>query len=294
MLFSKRAFASIATLVFLAAPYGSAYANSSEGFLANINNSIAKDYRLDVVLSPTVNKGFVKKVRSNILRAIDATDEVASIEGFSVYLFTVKDAVWLKETLAKYKIEEYMPAVSTKQYLRSGDRKDCGQAFTAKINGSSAFFQCTPYDGSGGDSSTHEVFHMFQDSLGHFSSEGSETPLWLSEGSAVYFQDLLTTSSLSRQIKYIPFSKKSLIKNLTKLEATFDPQGVILNRNYGYVVGSNAVKTLIRKYGYQKFVLFNAAIKDAGSWQEAFISTYKKTPKKFYTEVASALSEIYN
>jgi hypothetical protein len=294
MPYRTRALAILTMLIVLGFPPIKSVANTSEGFLSNINNSASRNNSTEIVLSPTVNKAFVKKVRANIKRAIDATDEIARIERFSVYLFTVKDAVWLKDILAKYEIEQYMPASSAKQYLKSANGKDCGQAFTAKINGSSAFFQCTPYDGAGGDSSTHEVFHMLQDTLGHFSSENSKTPLWLSEGSAVYFQDLLTESSLGKQIQYISFSKKGLVKKLTNLEATFDPQSKILNRNNGYVIGANAVEFIIQKYGYKKFVDFNKKIIDSQSWQDSFIDVYKKSPKRFYAEVANEVARLYH
>jgi hypothetical protein len=99
---------------------------------------------------------------------------------------------------------------------------------------------------------------------------------------------------LGKQIQYISFSKKGLVKKLTNLEATFDPQSKILNRNNGYVIGANAVEFIIQKYGYKKFVDFNKQIKDSQSWQDSFIDVYKKSPKRFYAEVANEVARLYH
>lgn len=257
-------------------------------FLANINNSVSESNKINIVSSSTVHPDFLASVTKNLMMAADATDEIVSLGKVSVYLFTVKDSVWLQEQLNSTGGGYYMPASNAQEYLSRSRTEDCGQAFVAK----SMFFQCTPYDGTGWDASVHEYFHMVQDRLGQFGT--NNTPLWMFEGAATAFQDLISKTSLGNAYQYRNMSKEDIAERLEILETTSDPGARILNQYDGYRFGGATVKYLVNKYGYEKFVDFNKRISSSQNWKSLFQEIYGTDTKSFYLEVAENISVMYN
>jgi hypothetical protein len=260
------------------------------------------------ISSPNVRKADLELEQRLVQDAIFAFSRFYSPSAFKVVMFTNADSEWADAALIEhggsfpYKVSQEIAKF----------KANCNFAFATRDNrsGSQLYYTCsdTRFDRDRLSYQTpiHEYYHLVHNGIAPVQG----VPVWLFEGSASYFGEVLG---------YRSFENPGVCKEVQNFRNTyqFDPKGegfdssrfekwrksaseedfitlFSINENKGgaaqafalYAIGSWATEALVAVYGTEKFMEIWPEIAKTNSFEASFKTIFGITASDFYKSIA--------
>jgi hypothetical protein len=136
---------------------------------------------------------------------------------------------------------------------------------------------------------THELFHILQHELVGSRSRNccqpdrvsSVGPTWLHEGSADYFERVVTGRDMKGYLQHARQQVRNLGGRQLDLLETRNGMNAVEN---SYAIGAYAVSQLVERAGISSVFSFYQGLGRGQRWDRAFESAFGQTPSDFYAD----------
>lgn len=291
---------------------------TSKVALSKIQEKLAKlpetIFEPEIIKSPTTKSAEVELELKLLKPAIKLFQKEFLPTKFQVVMFTNEDAQWAKQALSTYG-GNFPFDLGEEITKRSSGNKRCNFAFaTMTPNRLPIYYECTDTrqlrDPFSYQTPPHEYFHLVHQALAPV-----RLPVWLTEGSASFFGEMLGyrsfTNTAERKLQqgfntgydfdpdnlgfdpkrfetWLRTAKPAEVSNIFKILETEPTRA---RRFYAeYALGSWATEALVAVYGVDGFMKLWPLLGSGQSFEVAFKNTFGLTPDEFYVKLTPYLN----
>jgi hypothetical protein len=276
------------------------------------------NFEPEIITSPTTKSAEVELELKLLKPAIKLFQKEFLPAKFQVVMFTNEDGQWAKQALTSYG-GSFPFDLGEEIARRSSGNKRCNFAFaTVAPNRMPIYYECTDTrqlrDGFSYQTPPHEYFHLVHQALAPV-----RLPVWLTEGSASFFGEMLGyggfANTAERKLQqgfntgydfdpdglgfdpkrfenWLRTAKSAEVSNIFKILETEPTRA---RRFYAeYALGSWATEALVAVYGVDGFMKLWPLLGSGQSFDMAFKNTFGLTPDEFYVKLTPYLNSRVN
>jgi hypothetical protein len=288
--------------------------NSSSKELVNFAKKSTVDLskiQYTLVSSPTLTTPMMQPYIDALNQSVFMWNDYFPNSNIFVYLFTEKDADWLKRIIPDSNTDSL--AQAEKQIRNLGNNPCSFGAAGQNRNKVPIFHLCidTRYPIDGYVAVVyHEYFHLVEQYQRRNIDGPGNIPCWIQEGSAdfvgysMFNQDYKWDEIVRRHFDNQIINVKSKLARISKEDTVLlykslepsnnDPNNQNCAKNGGYALGALAFENLVSTYGFDSFMNFFMSFGNGRPWRDNFLDIYKISVEDFYTNHSTYLNEIGN
>lgn len=267
----------------------------------------------ELITSPTVSSAEIKLEKKLLTNAMKLFQEYFAPSKFQVVMFTNKDGAWAENALQTYG-GTFPTKLSSEIAKQSKGQNRCSfafatQNFTTKVP---VYYTCSDTRGlrnwSGYQTPPHEYFHLV-----HAAVAPERTPVWLFEGSASFFGEMLgyaDSNTLTKKLQqsfntahefdpdnkgFDPNRFKKWLKTakpaeVSKIFKTLETEPERSRESYAhYALGSWATEALVASFGVDGYMKLWKNLGTRMNFADAFKDAFGITPDEFYVKLTPYL-----
>jgi uncharacterized protein with PIN domain len=295
---------------------------TSKVALAKVNEKLStlaqSSLQPEIIASPTT-KPAEKELELKLLQPVMRLfQQYFSPAKFQVVMFTNEDADWARNALRTYG-GSFPNDIGDEIAKRSSGYSRCNFAFaTRTASGTPIYYECTDTRQIRNEynyqNPPHEYFHLVHQYLAPV-----QLPVWLTEGSASFFGEMIGYSNFSNPVprklqqgfntghdfdpdnagfdpnrfeKWLPTATSADVAKVLKVLETEPARA---RRYYAeYALGSWATEALVAVYGVDGFMKIWQNVGSGQNFESAFKSAFGLTPDEFYVKLTPYLNSRKN
>lgn len=293
--------------------------NSSSKEMVNFARKSTVDLnkiQYTLVSSPTLTSQMMQPYIDALNQSVFMWNDYFPNSNIFIYLFTEKDADWLKSIIPNSNTDSL--AQAEKQIRNLGNNPCQFGGAGANLNRIPMFQLCIDTRYPIEDKTAilfHEYFHLVAEYQRRNINGPGNIPCWIQEGSATfvgysmfnqdykwdeivrrkYDNDFVFSATLGLKAKLANISKEDTVLLYKALEpSNNDPNNQNCANNAGYALGALAFENLVSTYGFDSFMTFFKSFGNSRSWRDNFLDIYKISVEDFYRNHSTYLNEIGN
>lgn len=268
----------------------------------------------EIISSPNVKKAEIALEKKLLKNAMKLFQEYFAPAKFQVVMFTNKDGKWAENALTTYG-GSFPLSLSGEISKRSAGRDRCSFAFaTENLNTRvPIYYTCSDTRSmrywTGYQTPPHEYFHLV-----HVAVAPKQTPVWLFEGSASFFGEMigyLDSNTVARKqqqsfntghdfdpnnegfnpSRFKKWLKTATVKEVTRIFQILETEPARPREAYAhYALGSWATEALVATYGVDGFMQIWQNMGAGMDFHTAFKASFGLTPDEFYAKLTPYLN----
>ena len=269
-----------------------------------------------LVSSPTLTSQMMQPYVDALNQSVFMWNDYFPNSNIFIYLFTEKDADWLKSIIPNSNTDSL--AQAEKQIRNLGNNPCQFGGAGANLNRIPMFQLCIDTRYPIEDKTAilfHEYFHLVAEYQMRNINGPGNVPCWIQEGSATfvgysmfnqdykwdeivrrkYDNEIINSKILGLKDKLSRISKEDTVLLYKELEpSNNDINNQNCANNAGYALGAIAFENLVNTYGFDSFMSFIKSFGNRRSWRDNFLDVYKISVEDFYRSHSTYLNEIGN
>lgn len=267
----------------------------------------------EIIASPNVNPKEIELEKKHLVSVMQMFQDVFAPAKFQVVMFTNLDGAWADNALNTYG-GSFPGKVSEEIAKQSEGNRRCNFAFATENRTTRVpvYYSCTDTRSLRAwpnyQNPPHEYFHLV-----HHAVAPVRTPVWLFEGSASYFGEVLgnlAENTLQRKLKqgflvsrdfdpnnegfdpgrFTKWLSTATADDVVKVFKALESEPSRPRSAYAhYAIGSWATEALVATYGVDGFMKLWKNLGSGMSFQSAFQESFGVSPDEFYAKLTPYL-----